>query len=219
MTSTFFLPAIRLQHALMMTLMLGPLVIVSIAAPAPNNSNAIRSDRDYQLELRRLGNEEARTEIERQRVKNEVAKEIREQGQTWKTALTSAVPIVVAFLTLAYSIWNTQKNMISAYELKLLEIALDGTNSMGAYNRIKLATDFTGRSLQGNLPEVLKKIGEEKYGAIGRLPPETLSVRASLLTLLAEHPDMRKLILDDIDAVYPLEKWGDQIRRFMKDHK
>jgi hypothetical protein len=179
---------------------------------AAANGSSLEQQR-FQLEKEKLelDRRKLNLEIEAQALKTRA--ESREDRKVIWTAASTAIPLIVALGTLLAGWWSLQRTTVSAFETKLLETALDGTSSRAALNRAKLAAALTGKRLRVNIDKIAEDIDSGKYGAVGRLPTESLSTRATVLALLWQYPDKRADILRDLDALFPSERWGAAITR------
>jgi len=176
--------------------------------------------KEREIEDRKAGAEEQKAQAalrqataDERRAKTEEDKLAIESRQVVITAVSTAVTLLVAFSGLAFSVWSLHRTNAAQVRLKLLELALDNTSANVAVNRVKFAADLFQTGSPSNIDEVRKNVESGAYGSLGRLPTDTQSVRATILALLADHPDLRTQILHDCATLFPTDGWAEPLRR------
>jgi hypothetical protein len=110
---------------------------------AKNQSSTIEQER-LQLEGQKLAADE---NMENRKIEIEKAKLDVERSTAKWTAMSSIIPLMVALLTLAYSIWSFRQQGRQQVELKAAEFAFLGKTPEAVQNRCKALKAIFGRHL------------------------------------------------------------------------
>lgn len=136
------------------------------------------------------------TQLEEQKLDTERMK------ARWAAA-GAVVPMVVALLTLGYSVLSLRRTVIAQFVTKAAEIALEGPGPLEAINRAKLLAALFGDMLPADFTKRFADLKPTDFGRVNNPSP----AKKELLKLLAEYPSQRTQIIEDWRALFPGDTW------------
>jgi len=206
---TAFLRLLRRQ-----LLMCATVVLLSIGRPSAEQSLTLsRAPLGAKIQQKRSVEEEqlqadkeklaAETELERQRLEIERARlELEKAAAKWST-IGPAIPLLVALLTLAYSIWSFGKQGKQQIELKAMEFVFQGKTPEALQNRCRAMVALLGGRLPKDFGTTFSPID---HGG-GKEDPES---KKFFLELLLKYPTQRNETLQYWRALFG-DAWLDRV--------
>jgi len=145
----------------------------------------------------------AETELERQRLEIEKSRlELDKAAAKW-SAMGPSIPLVVALLTLAYSIWSFGKQGKQQIELKAMEFVFQGKTPEALQNRCRAMVSLLG----GRLPKDFGTTFSPVDHGGGKEDPES---KKFFLELLLKYPTQRNETLQYWRALFG-DAWLDRV--------
>jgi len=136
-------------------------------------------------------------ELERAKLdhqKEQAAIQVRlQQRQIWVSAIATAVPLLVAALTLAVGVYNQSRASRAQFQLKAAELIMAAEGPAAARDRVKAMQQLFGDQLS-------PAFGDSVWQTIGAPGRDR---KMALLELLAAHPANRLDILRSADVLFP----------------
>jgi hypothetical protein len=135
------------------------------------------------------------------------AEEMKARASFWAVG----VPISLALVTLAGSIWAARRTVIAQFSVKAAELALQGEGPQEVLNRAKLLAELYRGLLPRESVERLRELTPDQLGRIVTQAPWVAGLKKELIALLAEHPAQREQIIADYHSMFP------QYKEFLKE--
>ena len=138
-----------------------------------------------------------------------------ENKKAWISALAIGIPIVLALLTLAGTIWAARRTVIAQFTTKAAELALQGEGPKEVINRAALLARLYKDLLPDDFIDRVEVIQADvdKVGRIFTQAPWVPNLQKEVVTVLAEHPTKRDQIIDDYKAMFPDYAFLDKLKR------
>lgn len=189
-------------------------VLLSIGRPSAEQSHILNRDppgvknrekRSIEEEQLQVDKEKlaAETELERRRLEIERTRlELDKAAAKWST-IGPAIPLLVALLTLAYSIWSFGKQGKQQIELKAMEFVFQGKTPEALQNRCRAMVSLLG----GRLPKDFGSTFSPVDHGGGKEDPES---KKFFLELLLKYPTQRNETLQYWRALFG-DAWLDRV--------
>lgn len=116
-----------------------------------------------------------------------------------------AVPLLVAAITQAVSVYNQNKQAKRDFELKVVEVLLSEGSPDVLRNKARAFKALFPHLFPSDFGENFKP---SEFGSGGAAPEPGIA----LITLIAEHPAQKDLILQTWRQVFPKDKWLDAVK-------
>ena len=126
-----------------------------------------------------------------------------ESQKTTINVLATVIPIMLAILTLAGTIWAARKTVIAQFTTKAAELALLGEGPDEVLNRAKLLAHLYKDLLPEDFIDRVKGLNPDRVGRIVTQAPWGSELMKEVIALVAEKPQQRDQILADYISVLP----------------
>jgi hypothetical protein len=123
--------------------------------------------------------------------------------------ITSAIPIVVALLTVIYGVYSLGETAKTQFGTKLVEVALQGRNPDEAINRAKFTASLFQEYVPKNFQTRLQNLNPNNYGTSGVVGLD--ETKRELIKMIAEHPAQSERIKKSWKALWPEYTWVDAL--------
>jgi hypothetical protein len=148
--------------------------------------------------------ERGKLEIERQRLELEKKAARRESRRSWTVPLTVLIPLVTLAITVMVQLASERTQAQRDFELKAAELVLSEKKPSSTYNK--------ARALKALFPERLpdgfaKNFDPANYAGTASVEQATIASKKELITLIADHPDQRRLVVRLWRGVFPEDEW------------
>jgi hypothetical protein len=122
----------------------------------------------------------------------------------WLTTATIFIPLIAAVVTLAFGVYNQNRQSRRDFELKVAEIVMGETGPVGAYNKARAFKAFFPDQLPPNFAAGFDPA--EYESGFPQLEAEAKS-KKEFINLIAPHPSERERILQAWRELFPGDRW------------
>jgi hypothetical protein len=124
--------------------------------------------------------------------------------KAWVSGLSVSIPILVAVLALAGTIWAARQTVVAQFAAKAAELALMGEDAPEIINRAKLIAELYGNLLPRDFKKRLSSLEPKDVGRIVTKAPWTSELWKDVVEILAQQPaDRRDQIIEDFLSMFP----------------
>jgi hypothetical protein len=162
--------------------------LVSVAIAQPQPPSGVRMSED-EFRVRDLALRERAIDVE--------------EKKATMSLWANGIPITLALLTLAGSIWAARRTVVAQFTTKAAELALQGEGPDEIINRAKLLAVLYKGLLPAESIKQLDELRPEQLGRIVTEAPWTSNLQKEVVTLLAQHPNQRDQIIADYISMFP----------------
>ncbi|HKI06699.1 MAG TPA: hypothetical protein VKK31_32275 [Thermoanaerobaculia bacterium] len=126
-----------------------------------------------------------------------------EEAKTRTSLWATGIPISLALVALAGTIWAARQTVVAQFTAKAAELALQGEGSDEIINRAKLLSDLYKGLLPRTSVKRLRELDSKRLGRLVTQAPWGAELKKCVISLLAENPAQREQIIADCVSVFP----------------